>query len=167
MLDIKLNLSNADIDRLYIKAGAANLTPAELIENFISDLINDRELANDWYFDCNFNHSGSFLAYLISTDQIDSVLEIEDYFGELKESLKECECDLKSCQDQEEIDDLNFEIKNIKKEIEYNKKQSDYIFKSYTETAQKNHIDVDTFANELSKVLSWNREKNSKKEPTK
>ena len=74
-----LELSDADVDRVRRKAGAAGLTVAELIENFIGDLVKgtyhnrwDAGIsAEEWFSRCWFGISPdkTFLRYL--TDEVD------------------------------------------------------------------------------------------------
>lgn len=59
---ITLNLSDADYDRLLKKAGSNGLTVAELLQNFIADLVDgtyangsdERMYAQDWFDRCYF-----------------------------------------------------------------------------------------------------------------
>lgn len=59
-----LNLSDADVERLAKRAGQYNLTAAELLENFIGDLIggtssngsDEKDLADRWSERCWFSH---------------------------------------------------------------------------------------------------------------
>ncbi len=70
-----VNLSDADVKRLYKKAAEASLTPEELFENFVGDLVDgtysngsdERMCAEEWYNRCwfSFDYFNSFLAYLV------------------------------------------------------------------------------------------------------
>ena len=59
---ITLNLSDADCDRLLKKAGSNGLTAAELLQNFIGDLVDgiyangsdERMYPQDWFNHCDF-----------------------------------------------------------------------------------------------------------------
>lgn len=71
---IKLSLSDADCNRLSIKAGLGGQTISELLENFIGDLVNgtysngsdERNKANEWYNRCEFSRNDStLLQYLL------------------------------------------------------------------------------------------------------
>jgi hypothetical protein len=95
---IKLNLSDADVKRISLKAGFAGLTVPELLQNFIGDLVDgtysngsdEREYANDWFARCWFGSfpDKTFLRYLIDYDCLEDVLQnlrdIEAAKGELK-----------------------------------------------------------------------------------
>lgn len=73
-----LELSDADVDRIRRKAGAAGLTVAELIENFIGDLVEGTyhnrwdagRCAEEWFSRCWFGISPdkTFLRYLIDEE---------------------------------------------------------------------------------------------------
>lgn len=58
----KLELSEADVEKLFYKAGAVGLTPEQLLENLIADLIcgertngsDERMYAEAWFDRCGF-----------------------------------------------------------------------------------------------------------------
>lgn len=60
---ITLKLSDADCERISKKAGISSLTVAELLENFIGDLVDgtysngsdERDRADQWYDRCGFS----------------------------------------------------------------------------------------------------------------
>lgn len=49
--DFKLNLSTADVDRLFEKAEGVGLSPSELLENFIGDLVCGSEDEYDYDYE--------------------------------------------------------------------------------------------------------------------
>lgn len=71
----KLELSEADVEKLFYKAGAVGLTPEQLLENFIADLIcgertngsDERMYAEAWFDRCGFAYmkERTLLNYLI------------------------------------------------------------------------------------------------------
>lgn len=73
--NITVKLSNADCEKLIKKCGQFGLTPGELIENFISDLIDgtcsngsdERYLVNQWFDRCWFSYEpqDSLLQHLL------------------------------------------------------------------------------------------------------
>lgn len=75
---IKLKLSDADCDRILKKAGEHSLTVAELIENFIGDLVDgtysngsdERMMAQDWFDRCYFGMfpEDTLLRHLLEED---------------------------------------------------------------------------------------------------
>lgn len=97
--DFKLKLSDADVERLFLKAGGAGLTVSELLENFIGDLVDgtyingsdERDYAEQWFDRCWFgdparNWDGAkitFLQWLIANDNVDEVVDawdvVQDY----------------------------------------------------------------------------------------
>lgn len=86
-----LKLSDADVERLFIKAGGAGLTVSELLENFLGDLLDgtysngsdERDYAERWFDRCWFgddarNWGGArvtFLQWLIANDTVDEVVD--------------------------------------------------------------------------------------------
>ncbi|MDW2800511.1 hypothetical protein RZO55_23365 [Clostridium boliviensis] len=83
---IEIKLSDADVERLYKKAGSASLSVSELLENFVGDLVNgtytngsdERAALNNWFERCYFGMfpEESFLKYLIDQDTIEEFLEL-------------------------------------------------------------------------------------------
>ncbi|WP_141401047.1 hypothetical protein [Lacrimispora amygdalina] len=83
---IEIKLSDADVERLYKKAGSASLSVSELLENFVGDLVdgtytngsNERDALNNWFERCYFGMfpEESFLKYLIDQDTIEEFLEL-------------------------------------------------------------------------------------------
>ena len=59
----QIRLSDADVKRIFDQAGKVNLSPEELLENFIGDLVDgtysngsdERMLAHEWFERCGFN----------------------------------------------------------------------------------------------------------------
>ncbi len=59
----KLNLSDADVTRLYEKAAEASIAPEQLLENFIGDLVcgthtngsDERTRAEEWFDRCRLS----------------------------------------------------------------------------------------------------------------
>lgn len=75
--DFQLKLSDADVERLFLKAGETGLTVSQLLENFIGDLVagtysngsDERDYASQWFNRCWFSMGlgePSFLQWLIS-----------------------------------------------------------------------------------------------------
>ncbi|MBE5992690.1 MAG: hypothetical protein E7247_09900 [Paenibacillaceae bacterium] len=91
---IEIKLSDADVERLYKKAGSASLSVSELIENFVGDLVdgtytngsNERDALNNWFERCYFGMfpEESFLKYLIDQDTIEEFLEL---YNDMKSSV--------------------------------------------------------------------------------
>lgn len=83
--EIKLNLSDADCERLAEMAGKGGLTVAELLENFIGDLVDgthsngsdEQMYAEQWYDRCWFGMfpEKTFLFYLLEEYEMDNFQE--------------------------------------------------------------------------------------------
>lgn len=96
---IKINLSDEDVKRLYEKAAGASITPEELIENFIADLVcgthtngsDERQRAEEWFERCWFSldYYGSFLAYLVKNCEYIYFTEQQKIISECKDELSE------------------------------------------------------------------------------
>lgn len=90
--DILLNLSDADCDRLLKKAAMYGLTVAELLQNFIGDLVDgtcsngsdERMMAQEWIDRCCFGipKEATLLRHLIDYDY-----DIEDFLTAYDEDM--------------------------------------------------------------------------------
>lgn len=141
-----VNLSDADVKRLFEKAAEASLTPEELFENFVGDLVDgtysngsdECMYAQEWYDRCwfSFDYFGSFLAYLVREceyeDFIDSFDTAEESAEELANMNTEDFIDKESYD--EELDYFSLRLEDANKEIkkifdgycEYNKDHKEY-----------------------------------------
>ena len=93
-----LELSDADVKRLYEKTAADGITPAELLQGFIGDLLDgtythgsdERELASAYYDRCcyEFSRTGSLLEWALYDYRLDDIADaleqIDDAAGEIK-----------------------------------------------------------------------------------
>ncbi len=101
---LTISLHKSDWPRFYEKAAGAGLSPEELIENFINDLIcgehsnggDERDLACAWFDRCWFSHSSAetFLQYLISYGNLDVFLEYQGDLDQLDDEISELENEL-------------------------------------------------------------------------
>lgn len=84
---LTLKLSDADVTRLFEKAGGAGLTVSELLENFIGDLVDgtysngsdERDYAERWFDRCWFSMGFgdlTFLQWLISDNCVDEAVDV-------------------------------------------------------------------------------------------
>lgn len=94
----KLELSDADVKRLYEKTVADGITPAELLQGFIGDLVDgtythgsdERALASAYYARCGyeFSRTGGLLEWSLRNyrfdDIADALEEIDDAAGDLE-----------------------------------------------------------------------------------
>lgn len=93
-----LELSDADVKRLYEKTAADGITPAELLQGFIGDLLDgtyshgsdERELASAYYDRCcyEFSRTGSLLEWALYDYRLDDIADaleqIDDAAGEIE-----------------------------------------------------------------------------------
>lgn len=145
--NITLILPDDDIDALCRKAGSSQLTVAQLIENFISDLIegsktngsDERMYAQQWFERCWFTtlSDKTFLSYLIGFDRIDSAIEIWD--------------ELQDYERQKELDEYD------KEEMGALREELDEMFKEYKEW-YSNPADA-TLEAGMEKVAAWSIER--------
>ena len=145
-----LNLSDADVERLYRKSGMAGMTPEELLGSFVGDLVrgtysngsDERESANRWFERCGFEYTteNSFLRYLLSIWEEDSVIELWQDLQEMKVDIQE------DLLDDDVRDELQQEI--LKKELglqEY-----------WTEYQKSSRSPTDSSLEEaMKKVMEW------------
>lgn len=96
---ITINLSDADISRLYEKTGSVGLTPAALLESFIGDLVDgtysngsdEREYANAWFNRCGFADQSpdTFLRYMLGIEELDILLSTLADVDAIKEEIED------------------------------------------------------------------------------
>ena len=99
-----LSLDKKDWPRLFEKAAGAGLSPEELIEHFINDLIcgehsnggDERDLASAWYNRCWFSHGSpeTLLQYLINYGNLDEFLDYLHDYEKQYEEIAELENEL-------------------------------------------------------------------------
>ena len=101
---ISLKLSDTDCERLLKKAAMCGLTVAELLQNFIGDLVDgtysngsdERMLAQDWFNRCYFGmwEESTLLRHLIDYDyDVEYFLDAYDEYIYSKEHPEEFETD--------------------------------------------------------------------------
>ena len=142
---IKLRLSDADVKRLFDKAGTAGLSVAELLQNFIGDLVcgtysngsDERMYADQWFERCWFSPHGephSLLQRLLDRDDVDETIYLWEEMQSLKEDLEDEELSLE-------------ERTEIERQIVWNKERYDDNLGPFTDPE------------EWQKVLAWNVER--------
>lgn len=150
--DFKINLSTADFDRLYEKAESVGLTPSQLLENFIGDLVcgtytngsDERMYANQWFDRCGFSYlerPKSFLGWLLEYNTGDTICSYAMdwlFVKEYEDNLEEL--------DRNELNDML----SIKEELE-----SD--FAEYR--SSKYAISDTTLENEMQKIVEYRNER--------
>lgn len=144
---ITIRLPDDDIEALCRKAGGADLTVGELLENSISDLVggsrtngsDERMLAHQWFDRCWFSigHEMTFLSYLIDYDLVNEAM---DYWT-----------DLEIYQEQDDLDE------DDKEDMAYYKEELDTLFKEYKEYYPESfEFSVEEA---MEKVVKWSRER--------
>lgn len=145
--NMTLILPDDDIDALCKKAGKYQLTVSQLIENFISDLIegsktngsDERMYAQQWFERCWFStlSEKTFLSYLIDFDQIDSVIEMWE--------------ELQYYKRQDELDEYAKDEKEVLQE------ELEEMFKDYREWYSE--PEDATLEDGMEKVAAWSKER--------
>lgn len=136
-----LELSDADIERLAIKAAQAGLTIEDLLQSFIGDLVcgtysngsDERMYAQDWYDRCWFGSyapATSLLQHLARNDAVNEALDLREQLRSLLGEL--VDEDLTP----EERSEVEEDIKRLRKELAE-------LYGPFTDPA------------ELQKVLDW------------
>jgi len=115
---INLKLSDADIKRIYEKAGSVGLTVSELLENFIGDLVHgtysngsdERMYAENWFDRCWFAMfpENTFLQYLINFDIVEDIIEDWNELKYYEQNAEEQENDRDIYEEIKERIDENF-----------------------------------------------------------
>ena len=145
--NITLKLPDDDVDVLCKKAGKYQLTVAQLIENFIADLIegsktngsDERMYAQQWFDRCWFStlSEKTFLSYLIGFARIDSVIEMWEELQDYKR--------------QDELDEYD------KEEMEVLQEELEEMFEDYKEWYSE-PADA-TLQEGMKKVVAWSEER--------
>lgn len=104
-----LNLSDADVKRLYEKAYSNGVTPAELLEGFIGDLTDgtysngsdEREQANSYFDRCSYRYMGdySFLQWALEWDRLDEISYALDTIEDTASDLAHLDTDSEDARD--------------------------------------------------------------------
>lgn len=142
--DIKLKLSDADVERLFIKAGECGLTASQLLENFIGDLVDgtysngsdERDYASQWFDRCWFSMGFgdfTFLQWLITNNCVDEAVDVWEIIQDFAEQ---------DVLDDDETNDLACARSELAD-----------IFNEYRQTEQA--IKDSTLQGEMPKVMQW------------
>jgi len=162
--NIELPLSDADVQRLWEKAGKVGMTAGELLTSFIGDLVcgtytngsDERMYAEEWFERCGFSFTAknTFLRYLLEHDKLGGFIFNDNAFTDGKEELAEMEA-----LQEKDVDDLK-EIECINNEIAYFQENIDRDFADYVTWCKGEQPGC--AEEEIKKVREWYR--NMKKE---
>ena len=160
---VKLKLSDADVQRLWERAGNVGLSVTELLENFIGDLVcgtysngsDECRLASEWFDRCGFSMfpDKTFLNYLIDFGSVESVVGLDDDIKTFAEELEYSDTH-KDEFSEEEIESLKEELSQCQNEL------ADY-FKEFQDWTKEKK---GTLEEEIVKVLKWHNEMKLMKE---
>jgi len=156
--NIEMLLSDADIKRLWIKAGEVGMTAGELLVSFVGDLVDgtytngsdERMYAGQWFERCGFSFmaENTFLRYLLVCVELEELISIYEEMIEFKEEITELEA-----QTDKGGDDLE-EIENLKEEISYRQEEIDQTFNDFIKWCKGEHKGFDE---EMKNVLKWHK----------
>ena len=135
---ITLKLSDADVERVSIRAERHGLTVSQLLENFIGDLVggtysngsDECDFADRWFDRCWF---GMFPEYNFLTYVLENWIDVDDVLGDY-ERLNDMKEDLKLEEDPEEIEWFKSEIEDLEEQF------SD-MFEDYRKTVHEGEPD--------------------------
>lgn len=148
-----LKLSDADVKRFFEKAGGVGLTPTELMQSFIGDLVDgtysngsdERDYAQQWFDRCGFEATCActFLRYLIQYDALDSIVTQWSDIQMAKQDMA----------DAIESGDEYDEVEGIKADIAYWSEDVNKMFSDFKKSNADNEIG--TLEEEMEKILDW------------
>lgn len=155
---VELKLSDADVERISQKAGDVGLTVAELIENFIGDLVcgtysngsDERMYAEQWFERCWFGMfpDYTFLRYLAERGEINDVLELWD-------DIQSGKADIADMESHPEAYDVD-ELPAMREEVGYLQEELNNCWEEYEK--QDKEYKSGTFEEEIQKALRWREE---------
>lgn len=159
---LKIKLSDEDVIRISEKAGAAGLTVAGLLENFIGDLVcgtysngsDERMYAQNWFERCWFGSMPdfTFLHYLITWADVESFTDLLAEIEDVKAELAEIETDPEYYEPEDKV--------TMEENLSYCQSQIDEYWNEYTSRITKNYeYQHGSFEQEVEKVLEWKRQK--------
>lgn len=154
---LTIKLSDADVLRVCKKAGAHNITVAELIESYLQDLVcgtytngsDEREYASAYFERCHYSAypENTFLRYLIEWCLIDDYMDNIEAENDIKEdiaiyeNIKEPDAD-----ELEELEALKEDLQTVQGYLQ------DY-YKEYCASCHKS--EPDTLEDAQCSVLKW------------
>lgn len=162
--EFSIKLSDADVKRIYNVAGAHGLTPGELIEQFIGDLVDgtysngsdERERANSWLERCWFGMfpEYTFLRYLVEWGEIEYYLDDMDDLETAREELEYLQSEEYAKEEPDE-EIRNQEIKDAKEWIKEAEERIQEYYNEYKESAD----DPEELEKAMQGVKKWSQER--------
>lgn len=159
--NISISLSDADVQRLFEKAGSIGLSVSELLKNFIGDLVNgtytngsdECDMAKQWFNRCWFGMfpDKTFLRHLIEWGQVKNALELWDDIKTGKEEIEYSNTHKDEFTEEE--------IEGLKEDLEYWHEQLNDIFSEFQRWAKEETIG--TLEKEMEKIIKWKDEMES------
>lgn len=156
-----LNLSNADVERIFEKTGAFNITVEELLENFIGDLVSgtysngsdERMCAENWFerFGFSWMYEKTFLTYILQYDSLDYVIGTYEDIQTFKEELQYSK--------EKPTKFTKEEIEDLKNDLEDSQEQLNSIYSDFKEWAK---CDVKSLEEEMKEVFEWIKKRDEK-----
>ncbi|MCT4564986.1 MAG: molecular chaperone GrpE [Maledivibacter sp.] len=156
-----LNLSDADVKRIFKKAGACNITVEYLLESFIGDLISgtysngsdERMYAENWFERCGFSwmYNKTFLIYLLQYDFLEDAIGIYEDIQVFKEELQYSKEEPKEFT-KEEIEDLKIDLEDSQNELNSH-------YSNYIEWAECNGRSLEE---EMKEIFEWIKKRDEK-----
>ena len=162
--EFSIKLSDADVKRIYNVAGAHGLTPGELIEQFIGDLVDgtysngsdERERANSWLERCWFGMfpEYTFLRYLVEWGEIEYYLDDLDDLETAREELEYLQGEEYAKEEPDE-EIRNQEIKDAKEWMKEAEERIQEYYNEYKESAD----DPEELEKAMQGVKKWSQER--------
>jgi hypothetical protein len=154
---IKLKLSDADVERVFEKAGSVGLSVEELLQNFIGDLVDgtysngsdERMYANEWLDRCWFKMfpEKTFIKYLLDDYKLDDTINMLDEINDCKECLN----------DEEELAAMDDDsIACVKDELAGLEEELNDLFNDYKAHGGR----AESLEIAISEVIKWQEAKN-------
>ena len=157
--NLVLQLSDADVNRLFEKAASVGLTAEKLLENFIGDLVDgtysngsdERMYADEWFCRCGFEMSSEYtlLRHLINWGLLDSFLESH-------ESIQTDQAELADYEQMadKDADDLE-EMDCIRENIGYHQKILSELYDEYLKVSKNGS--GKSLKEAAQEVLDWEK----------
>ena len=154
----KLKLSDSDTEKLFFKSAKLGVTPEELIDSFIGDLVygthtngsDERMFIEQWVERCWFcgNPPESFLTYLLNEFDEDVIKEIYDLSDDIASYQKELDQLCKTEPDNTSyIEYIRECIEECKEEL----KEYEEYYEEYKELNSK----CGSFEDEIIHIVGW------------